>query len=102
MLPFVLTLIGFQASNSPLSIEDAVRFALTNSPKMQAARFEAKATTAGLERERPVARPSVGVEAQGRLQGPRVTFPKAGAGDATVLPEQYADARLTIDQPIFR
>lgn len=103
MTSLVVLAIGFIVqSGPPLSIEDAVRIALANSPKMQAARFEAQATKAGLEKERPVARPQVGIEAQGRVQGPRITFPRAGDGDSTVMPEQYADARVTIDQPLFR
>src|ERR1043166_2983123 len=95
MSPIPLLIVASLAQgNPPLSIQDAVRVALSNSPKMQAAKFEAQAAKAGLEKERPVARPSVGVSAEGRLQGPRVTFPKAGAGDANA-PRPKPDRKST-------
>jgi outer membrane protein len=87
---------------APLSEADAVRLALQNSPKLRAVRMEAHANQAQVERERPVARPDITLEAEGRLQGPRVTFPKAGNGDVTVVPERYGKVELSIEQILYR
>jgi len=85
-----------------LTVEDAVRIALAQSPKLRAARMELEAQQSQTDRERPIARPTVSARAEGTLQGPRVTFPRAGTGDVTVLPEQYGQVALSLEQPLFR
>jgi outer membrane protein len=101
-LSVIVACLGISQERPALSITDAVRVALQNSPKLRAARMEAQANQAQVERERPVARPDVTLQAEGRLQGPRITFPKAGDGDVTVVPEQYGEVRLTLEQILYR
>ena len=36
------------------------------------------------------------------MQGPRVTFPRAGDGDATVIPERFGRVELSADQVLYR
>jgi outer membrane protein len=101
----VLACLGVSAVGSqlaPITIEDSVKVALANSPKLRAARMEQQAARAQNGREKPVARPNVTAEVRGTLQGPKVTYPQAGGRIGTVLPEQYGQAALTIDQLIFR
>ncbi len=98
----LLALGPAQGPAAPLSETDAVNAAIANSPRLRAARFEMVATLAQLDKERPVARPTVKAEAQGTLQGPRVTFPRPGAPDATFLPEEYAQAQLVVEQLLYR
>lgn len=102
-LPFLilLALVG-QATVERLSAADAVRIALDKSPRLRAARAERDATLAHNDKEKPVARPIVSVEAVGQLQGPRVTFPRATPGDETVVPERYGRLELLIEQTIYR
>ncbi len=97
----VFLIAHISGGHGSLAVEDAVRAALANSPRLRAARFQAEATQAQTDRDRPVARPTVTAQAQGTLQGPRVTFPRAGDGDATVLPERYGKLELDVDQPLF-
>ena len=85
-----------------ISVEEAVHTALTNSPKLIAVRRDAEANQAVTDRDKPVARPQVKAEAETRLQGPRVTFPRDGSGDVTVLPERYGRITLTIEQTLYR
>lgn len=101
ILAWCLCAIAIQ-QNTPLSVADAVKAALQNSPKLRAARFEAEAAQAQTDKERPVARPTVTVGAQGALQGPRVSFPRDNQGDETVLPERYGKVELNVDQPLYR
>lgn len=86
---------------APLTVQEAVRIALQSSPKLKAARFEADVSQAQNDREKPVARPIVTTEARGTLQGPRVTFPRAGSGDATVIPEQYGKVEINLEQVLY-
>lgn len=69
---------------------------------MRAARFEAQAAQTQTDRERPRARPTLTAQAQGALQGPRVTFPRGTGGDATVLPERYGRVELMLEQLLYR
>ena len=98
----LLALGQAQGPAVPLTETEAVKAAIANSPKLRAARFEMVAALAQLDKERPVARPTVKAEAQGTLQGPRVTFPRPGAPDATFLPEEYAQAQLIVEQLLYR
>jgi outer membrane protein len=98
---FLSLLFPIDAPEAVPTVEEAVRVALQNSPKLRAARFEALANQAQTDRERPVARPTVTAQAEGRVQGPRVTFPRDGTGDATVLPERYGRVELTVDQVLY-
>ena len=64
MTPFaafalVLSIVQAPQPRASLTIEEAVKTALANSPKMRAARFAAEADRAQIDRDRPVARPSV-------------------------------------------
>jgi outer membrane protein TolC len=104
LLPALLVLLtpGFPQADAPLSVDDAVRLARTNSPKLRAARFEAQAAQTETDREKPVARPTVTAQAIGTLQGPRVTFPRDGEGDATVLPERFGRVELMVEQVLYR
>lgn len=94
--------VGAAVSDAPLSVADAVCIARQNSPKLRAARFEAQAAQIQTNREKPVALPILTARAEGTLQGPRVTFPRAGSTDATVLPEQYGKIELTLEQLLYR
>lgn len=98
---FFSLLLSPNAPETVTTVDDAVRIALQNSPKLRAARFEAQANQAQADRERPVARPTITAQAEGKVQGPRITFPRGSAGDATVLPEQYGRVELSIEQVLY-
>lgn len=85
-----------------LTEQGAVELAWTSSPRLAAARHARMAALVGADREKPVARPTLSAQLEGRLQGPRVTFPRAGAEDATVLPESYYRLQLEVEQPVYR
>ncbi len=89
-------------AESPLTVDSAVRTALEHSPKLRAARFEAQATQAQIDREKPVARPKLTAKAIGAIQGPQVFFPRAGNTDATVLPERFGQLEVSLEQPLWR
>jgi outer membrane protein TolC len=89
-------------SQPPLSESAAVRNAIEHSPKLRAARFEAQAAQAQIDRERPVSRPSLTAKAIGTVQGPQVFFPRAGSTDATVLPDRFGQLEVNLDQPLWR
>lgn len=89
-------------ADSPLTVEETVRLTRERSPKIRAARFEAQAAQTRTDREKPVARPALTAQAQGTLQGPRVTFPRGSAGDATVVPERYSRVELNLEQTLYR
>jgi outer membrane protein len=91
-----------RVSSESISADDAVREALIASPRMRASRAEADAAQAQTERERPVAQPTLTAQAHGLLQGPRVTFPRGAAVDATVLPEQYGRLEISLEQTVYR
>lgn len=105
--PLIVTLLNWSAPiwlapQAELTVEGAVRIALAQSPRLKAARMEFEAQQSQADRERPVARPTVSGRAEGTLQGPRITFPRAGSGDVTVLPERYGQVALSVEQPLFR
>jgi outer membrane protein TolC len=89
-------------ADPPLSLEETVRLTREQSPKIRAARFEAQAAQTQTDREKPVARPTLTVQAQGTLQGPRVTFPRGSVSDATVLPERFGKIELNLEQTLYR
>jgi outer membrane protein TolC len=89
-------------ADPPLSVEETVRLAREQSPKIRAARFEAQAAQTQTDREKPVAHPTLTAQAQGTLQGPRVTFPRGSVGDATVLPERFGKIELNLEQLLYR
>lgn len=95
-----------QTADTPLTLPDAVRTALANSPKLRAARFEAQAAQTQAEREKPISRPNVTLQASGTVQGPTVTFPRplsgGGLEPATVLPNPYNRVEITLEQPLYR
>jgi len=91
---------AFAQTGPSLSIDEAVRLALAQSPRLKAARFEAQAAQAETDRDKPAASPTVTTTAEGRLQGPRVTFPRLG-GDDTVIPERYGRVELSLEQPLY-
>lgn len=97
----LLALVG-QATGDRLTSTGAVKIALKQSPKLRAARAERDAALAHNDKEKPVARPSVSIEAVGQLQGPRVTLPRVTPGDETVVPERYGRLELLIEQTLFR
>ncbi len=89
----------------PLTPNECVALALRRSPLAQAARYARQAQQVTVDRDKPVARPTVTASASATLQGPHVTFPRVTPGgiyDATVLPEQYGHVGLTIEQPLYR
>ncbi len=104
-MPFILitviTVAAAQAGPS-LSLDEAVRTALSQSPRLRAARFEAQAVQAQTDRDKPVAVPTITTTAEARLQGPRVTFPRLGAGDDTVIPERFGRVELSVEQILYR
>lgn len=83
------------------TLEEAVRSAMRNSPRLKAARFGAEAGRAQADREKPEARPTLTVRADARLQGPRVRFPRGATGDATVLPDRFSQIELVLDQQLY-
>src|SRR5258708_3413718 len=83
-------------------MDDAVKSPAANSPKPRAPRMEEAAVRAPNSPEKPAARPDGSAQARGTPQGPRVTYPQAGGGDGTVLPERYGQAALIIDQLLYR
>lgn len=98
---FALAHVLIAQSGTPLTVDDAVRTALAQSPRLKAARFEAQAAQAQTDRDRPVAAPTVTTTAEGRLQGPRVTFPRLDNGDETVVPERFGRVELNVEQILF-
>lgn len=104
LLTLFMTLmtVGAEVPEAPLSVADAVRIARENSPRLRVARFESQVAQIQTDREKPVALPTLIARAESTLQGPRVTFPRAGSTDATVLPEQYGKIELTLEQLLYR
>ena len=90
------------AKQSVVTMEQSVRIAIEYSPKLRAARMEELAARASNSKEKPVAIPNVSMEVRGTVQGPRVTYPRPGGGDDTVLPERFGQAALTVDQLLYR
>lgn len=104
IFPYLIAIVAYGAplSAAPLTVDDAVRFARQHSPQFAVARYDAQIAKAQTDRDRPVARPIVTAQALSTVQGPRATFPRAGDGDATVLPETYSKIEINIDQPVYR
>jgi outer membrane protein len=98
---FALAHLLIAQTGTPLTESDAVKTALVQSPKLKAARFESQAAQAQTDRDKPTASPSVTTAAEGRLQGPRVTFPRNDGGDETVVPERYGRLELNVEQIFY-
>jgi outer membrane protein TolC len=94
--------VALATPQAPLSVAEAVRIARQNNPEIRAARMETKAAQIQTGREKPIALPTLTAQVEGTLQGPRVTFSRAGHLDAIVLPEQYGKIALTLEQPLYR
>lgn len=94
--------VAVAQSGSPLTVDEAVHIAIAQSPRLKAARFEAQAAQAQTDRDKPAATPTVITTAEARLQGPRVTFPRLGSGDDTIIPDRYGRVELNVEQPLFR
>lgn len=99
-----LTLLAAQAPPPavPLTVDAVIDIARANSPRLRAARSAAEASQVQADRERPVARPTVTISAEGTLQGPTVTFPRGATEDATVLPDRYGKIELRAEQTLWR
>lgn len=103
LIPLLLLTPVFSPAHpgGPLTLDDAVRLAREHSPRLRAARMDAVANQVSVDREKPVARPTLTARATGTEQGPRVTFPR-GSESATVLPEQFGRVELTLEQLLYR
>lgn len=97
---FILTSLIARA-DSPLTIDEAVRIGLSQSPSLDAARLESKAGQVEINREKPVFSPKVTAKAETTLQGPTVTFPRDNSGLDTVQKESYSRVQLRLDQPLY-
>jgi cobalt-zinc-cadmium efflux system outer membrane protein len=84
-----------------LTLEAAVKAALDHNPGYRAAILEAQAARIAADRDKPVARSVVTLNAEATLQTPTVTFPR-GSEEATVLPDRFARLALVASQPLYR
>jgi outer membrane protein len=91
-----------QTGDHPLTPESSVALALKFSPLVRIARSVREAARVGVDRDRPVARPTLNATASGAVQGPRVVFPRPDDTQATFLPEQTGRLDLVLEQPIYR
>jgi outer membrane protein len=97
----VLVLASTQAASPPLTVDDAVRAALSHNPGLRAARHVEASARADADRAKPVPRPALTADAGALLQGPSLTFPR-GAHEATVVPTRSLHLRITAEQPVYR
>lgn len=103
MVPLMLLVARSIASAAPpsrLTMAEAVREAFRSNPGFRAARYDLAAAVTEAARGKPIARPTLNLEAEALLQGPIVTFPR-GSEDATVLPDRYSRLGLVLEQPLF-
>jgi len=66
------------------------------------ARAERDAALAGVDREKPVARPNITATAQVGAQTPQVTLPLRNGNNGLVVPNQFGLLNLTIEQTLWR
>jgi outer membrane protein len=91
-----------QAQGKPLTLEESVALALKQNPMARAARFSREASQIQVEREKPVFRPIITAVVSRTLQGPRVTFPRPDGTGGVVLPEDFAQLHVIIEQTLYR
>ncbi len=89
------------APAAPLTLDDAVAQALRSAPAAERARHERDAGRTAAQRDAPRFSPAVSLTGAGLLNGPRITFPRAEDGEATVVPRSRARLELTAETPIF-
>ena len=85
-----------------LTIEQSIVKAWAESPRARAARAERDAALAGVEREKPVARPNITATAQVGTQTPQVTLPLINGSNGLVVPNQFGLVNLTVEQTLWR
>jgi outer membrane protein TolC len=99
-LAFILSSLIARA-DSPLTMDEAIRIGLAQSPSLDAARLESRAGQVEIDREKPVFSPKVTAKAETTLQGPTVTFPRDNSGLDTVQKESFSRVQLRLDQPLY-
>ena len=82
--------------------DTAVAEALRNSPQIRALKKEWEAKRIGIEREKPLARPTVDAKLSGTAQGNPVRFPRPDGTQATFLPDSFVRLELTVEQLVYR
>ena len=85
-----------------LTVDSAVSEALQNSPQAKAILKERDAKRVGIDREKPVARPTADAKLSGTLQGNPVRFPRPDGSQATFLPDRFLRLELNIEQIVYR
>lgn len=93
---------AYQDVKPDLSLRDAILFALKQNPTLKSALAERQAERTKAERDKPIPKPFVTASVAGTLQGPRVTFPRPNAPDATVLPITYGYIEIAVEQTLYR
>ena len=88
-------------ADSSLTMDEAIRIGLAQSPALEAARLETETGQVEIEREKPVFSPKVSAKAETTLQGPTVTFPRDNSGLDTVQKESFSRVQLQLDQPLY-
>ncbi len=91
-----------QPGEPPVMLPEAIAASLTSAPASRAAKAAYEAALAGIEQDRPIARPIVSALASGTLQGPGVTLPLAGSVPNSVLPPQAGRLDILFEMPLFR
>ncbi len=93
--------LAVQAPARSVTMEEAVRSALTHNADLRAAMHARDAARLEADRDKPVARPKVTLEAETLIQTPELRFPR-GVEDATVRHARYSRIALEVVQPLFR
>lgn len=83
-----------------LTADEAVAFALRNSPTLEAARHERNAALLGAGKARPAFRPEVSASASQILRAPRVDLP--GRPDEVVLPNSISRLEVSLRQQLYQ
>jgi outer membrane protein TolC len=100
LLGFAPIAIAQQAK--PLSLSEVLRIALKESHQAKLARIGREIAQVKVERERPVASPTLDLTASGTMQGSRMTFPRPNGTEGVFLPENFARLDVTVEQLIYR
>lgn len=85
-----------------MTVDAAVLLALRRSPVAERARQERLAEEAAAQREAPRFAPALSLLGTGLLNGPRITFPRADDGEATVVPRSRLRLEVAAETPVLR
>lgn len=94
---------GYCQEDNPLSLADALSYALDHNPRLAAAASRVSQTDAGLDFARSRAEPQVAVRASGRLQNPvqEITIPIAGGRTVRITRPDQASASIGVAWPFW-